>query len=44
LKHSIHLAFTASISAFCANAGTISAARKAMTSAILRMSMALGFE
>src|SRR5262245_7756806 len=37
LKKSIHFAFTASISAFWANAGALSAARKAITAAILRM-------
>jgi len=40
LKHSIHLAFTASISAFCANAGATRAASKAITGAILRMTRA----
>src|SRR5260221_7413605 len=37
LKKSIHFAFTASMSAFWANAGAISAATKAITGAILRM-------
>jgi hypothetical protein len=38
LKKSIHFAFTASISAFWANAGAMSATTKAIIGAILRMS------
>src|SRR5262249_29711065 len=37
LKNSIHFAFTASISAFSANADAISPATKVITNAILRM-------
>jgi hypothetical protein len=37
LNNSVHFAFTASIAAFWANAGVANPAKKAITSAILRM-------